>query len=455
MLLFYSSTLSEKTPLLSPPSNSSSRSRAAEETIGYGAVGGGAGDGVGGGAGEGVGGGAGEGVGGGAGEGVGGGAGEGVGGGAGEGVGGGAGEGVGGGAGEGVGGGAGEGVGGGAGKGVGGGAGEGVGGGAGEGVGGSAGEGVGGGAGEGVGGGAGEGVGGGAGEGVGGGARDEGGGDGVGGGDGGGEGGGDTVCEACNRYLCHGLFYIFYGLCCLTGQLTVRPKCGERYFSKDTCKWFIFIVSTIFLLVFGIVNLVSLVFDIYVIAWCPFEYCGYIYTPNNKSLYNLTNYTANASSFGAPPAESMLQYDDWQKAVFTTATVSGLLSYYLIVILVLCPLYGVCNPCCKRVCNCVASIWKRCGEREAQSSAIRETPINPFVDSNEFKISTLLGPRQSFYFHLIFWANIILFAASLVVFFKILAGRIDSKNPLLYGLDIAGLVTQFGSQFCAILYFQR
>ena len=180
------------------------------------------------------------------------------------------------------------------------------------------------------------------------------------------------------------------------------------------------VFSTIFLLVFGIVNVVSLVFDIYVIAGCPFEYCGYIYTPNNKSLYNLTNYTANASSFGAPPAESQLQYDDWQKAVFTTATISGLLSYYLMVTLVLCPLYGVCNPCCKRVCNCVASIWKRCGEREAQSSAIRETPLNHFVDSNEFKISTLLGPRQSFYFHLIFWANIILFAAGVVVFHWIL-----------------------------------
>ena len=318
----------------------------------------------------------------------------------------------------------------------------------GDGVGRGGGDGVGRGGGDGVGRGGGDGVGRGGGDGVG-----RGGGDGVGrgAGEGVGGGGGDTVCEARTRYLCHGLFYIFYGLCCLTGQLTVRPRCGEKFFSRETCKSCIFIASTIFLLVFGIVNAASLVFDIYVIAGCPFQDCGYIYTPKNKGLYNLTNYTANASSFGAPPAESMLQYDDWQKAVFTTATVSGLFSYYLMVILVLCPLYGVCNPCSEMVCNRVASIWKRCGESEAQSSAIRETPLNPFVDSNEFKISTLLGPRQSFYFHLIFWANIILFAASVVVFFKIVANRIYSKNPLLHGLDIAGLATQFGSQFCAIL----
>ena len=234
----------------------------------------------------------------------------------------------------------------------------------------------------------------------------------------------------------------------MTGQLTVRPTRGEKFF---TCKCLILIASTFSLLIFGLVILASFVFDIYVIAGCPFEYCLYIYTPNNKSLYNLTNYTANASSFGAPSAESMLQYDDWQKVVFTTATVSGLLSYYLIVILVLCPLYGVCKPCSERVCECVADIWRRLGEKEAQSSAIREMPLNPFVDSDENSTSTSLGPRQFFYFHLIFIANLAVFFASVGVFIKILVDRTSSKNPVLEGVDIAGLVTQFGSQFCAIL----
>ena len=105
--------------------------------------------------------------------------------------------------------------------------------------------------------------------------------------------------------------------------------------------------------------------------------CGYIYTNNNtnESLWhNPTNYTANTTSFGAPSAEPQSQYDDWKKAVFTTGTVSGLLSYYLMVILVLCPLHGACNPCLESVCDRVASTWRNCGEREAQSSAIGERP---------------------------------------------------------------------------------
>ena len=266
----------------------------------------------------------------------------------------------------------------------------------------------------------------------------------------GGLGGGDTVERPAIKYTFKGLFGLFYLLCCLTGQLTTRPRCGESL-SKDIYKCCKFVASTLFLLVFGIVNIVSFVFDIYVIAWCPFEDCGYIYTNNNTNESNSMNYTATTASFGAPSAESQSQYDDWQKVVFTTATISGLLSYYLMVILVLCPLYGVCNPCSRSVCECVASIWRNCGEREARSSAVGETALNPFVDSNESEISTLLGSRQSFYFHLIFWANLLLFVANVGVLITILIDQIGSKNHLLYWLDIAGLATQFGSRFCAIL----
>ena len=226
------------------------------------------------------------------------------------------------------------------------------------------------------------------------------------------------------------------------------PRFGDRF---PSCKCYIFIVSTLFLLVFGAVNLASFVFDIYVIAWCPFRDCSYIYTNNtNETWYNLTNSTGNTTSFGAS-AESEIQYDDWKKVVFTTATVSGLLSYYLMVILVLCTLYGACSPCSRSVCECVAWIWRKCGEGEARSSAVGETPLNPFVDSNKSVTSTSLEPRQSFYFHFIFWANLTLFFASVGVFITIVRDSIGSKNHLLYGLDIAGLVTQFGSQFCAIL----
>ena len=78
-------------------------------------------------------------------------------------------------------------------------------------------------------------------------------------------------------------------------------------------------------------------------------------------------------------------------------------------------------------------------------------PLNPFVDSNESEISTSLGPRESFYFHLIFWTNHTLFFVSIVVLYNFLADHIGYKNPLLQELDIVGHATKFGSQFCAIL----
>ena len=105
----------------------------------------------------------------------------------------------------------------------------------------------------------------------------------------------------------------------------------------------------------------------------------------------------------------------------------------------------------KRVCECVASIWRNCGERDTQSSATSETSLNPFVDSNDFQISTSLGPRQSFYFHFIFGTNLLLFTANVALFFDILGHDIGSDNLLLKGFDIVGLTAQFGSQFCAIL----
>ena len=208
---------------------------------------------------------------------------------------------------------------------------------------------------------------------------------------------------------------MFYGLCCLTGQLTVRPKSGKRLYC---C---ISVTSTLFLLVLGIVNLASFLLDIYAIAWCPFEHCGYIYTDTNdtsQTLYNLTNFTVMITSAGAPSVKSRIQCDDWQKVVITTATILGLLSYYLLVILVLCPLHGMCNPCCKNVwvcCKHLEKLWRK----RSSVCAVGETPLNPFVDSNDSEISTSLGPRQSFYFHLIFWTSLILFTANVVVFFTI------------------------------------
>ena len=219
----------------------------------------------------------------------------------------------------------------------------------------------------------------------------------------------DSVCKSRTGFTFRWLFFFFYFLCSLTGQLMVRSECFDhdnRPVIKVIVRSWIFVSSTLFLIIFGIANLLSFIFDIIAIIWCSFEHC-----------HNLTNHTGNTTSVGGPSAESLNQYDDWQKTVITTATISGLLSYYWIVILVLCPLYGVCSTCSRQLCDCVANIWKKCGQEDAQSSANNEELLNPFIDSNESPYSTSLQPRQSFYFHLIFWMNLLIFAAGVVVFF--------------------------------------
>ena len=165
----------------------------------------------------------------------------------------------------------------------------------------------------------------------------------------------------------------------------------------------------------------------------------------NETQYNVTNNTINTASVGIPAPEKLNEFIDWWKVVLTTAAISGLLSYYLMVILVLCPVYGACAHI-HCFCDGVKNICGWFGEHNS-----REEPLNPFIDSKELPISTLLKRKQSFCFHVIFWANLAVFISCTVVFFIILADEIGSNTPWMEGIDIAGLAAQFGSQFCAIL----
>ena len=116
---------------------------------------------------------------------------------------------------------------------------------------------------------------------------------------------------------------------------TVCPICSNH-------KIPIFVASTLSLLIFGLVNLLSFAFDVHAIAWCPFENCSFIYISMNETQYNVTNNTINTASVRIPAPEKLNEFIDWWKVVLTTAAISGLLSYYLMVILVLCPVYGAC-----------------------------------------------------------------------------------------------------------------
>lgn len=249
-------------------------------------------------------------------------------------------------------------------------------------------------------------------------------------------------CET--YYVARILHTIFYFFCSLTGQ---------RYVDfNNQSSWRLAMLTTfslIGLVTFFFLNLGSLVFDVYVIAGCPFgNSCSFF-------LHNATNgpqkiipldYT---QSLGIEP-ENAPEYEDWKKTVVTTASISGLLSYCFMVS-VLIPQYSFLKRYCNRACEHYASLWKWCGEKYSSSSASTGNLLSPFIDGEENDKATHLRPRQTFYFYAIFWFNFMMFIGSAVVFGLYLSAEIVSHNYGLRDLDFVGLAAQFAPQFCAIL----
>ena len=168
------------------------------------------------------------------------------------------------------------------------------------------------------------------------------------------------------------MFFSFYFLCSLTGQLTIIPSSH-----KDKVKVAIVIWTLITTAIFLPFNLLSLVFDVYIIAWCPYKYCGYISIIQKTQFINLTvaqNIT-NESDLGAVQTVNLTIFDDWQKTVLTTANASGTISYLFMICVVLSVQYfqkrtrirvkskkwmrdhwmsyGVCVCMCVCACVCV------------------------------------------------------------------------------------------------------
>lgn len=201
------------------------------------------------------------------------------------------------------------------------------------------------------------------------------------------------------------------------------------------------------------VNLLLLVFDVYVIAWCPYKHhCSYISgIQDTRQLINVTDSQniSNESDLGAVQAVNLTIFDDWKKTVFTTATVSGTISY-IIMVFVLYSQYSIFSKCiCGNATKCMRKIWKWCGEKlkPVNSGALQ----NPFIDSNG-KNATKLSPKQSCYFMAILSVNILIYIGSVVLFFIIFAKSVDKtkrqkKNEI---IDASGLMFQFASQLCAI-----
>ena len=249
-------------------------------------------------------------------------------------------------------------------------------------------------------------------------------------------------------YKC--VFYIFYLICWLTGQLAVVPtNC------KAKTKIILIVLTIITTLIFLAINILSLMFDIYIIAWCPYQHCSYIsYKELHTSPPTVTQnvFKSHEIHKRAVQPVNLTIFNDWQKTVITTATVSGTTSY-LFMIYVLQSQYGILRKLVvKPFKKGVEAIWNYCGENPKPLSA--GVLLSPFKDSNE-NTATTLSPKQSFYFMTIFIMNILLYGGNVVLLFVIYHKTIVKSQNIIdkkqQQMDVFGLAFQFASQLCAII----
>ena len=235
--------------------------------------------------------------------------------------------------------------------------------------------------------------------------------------------------------LFHMLFHIS---CFITGQFYSRASGVVSVFSLLFCGLLL------------VVNLGSLVFNVYVVAVCPYKDCSYFcskyyHSSQDDDMYLLA---INSSS----TVIDLRKYYNWNKMLITMATFAAFSSYYLMVFLILIPLYSKFEYCTSR-------LNKKCkGCLEIVCTTIQQAIdhgyyLQPFDDSAvnlNISQSTLLKPMQSFYFNIIYLFNLILYFGSLGIFIIIITNRVTIDDMTNKSIDISGLLFQFLSQFCAI-----
>ena len=134
------------------------------------------------------------------------------------------------------------------------------------------------------------------------------------------------------------------------------------------------------------------------------------------------------------------------------ATIAAFSSYYLMVFLILIPLYSKFKYCTsglnKKCKGCLEIVCAR-----IQQAIDHDYYLQPFDDSavnSNIRQSTLLKPMQSFYFSMIYLLNLSLYFGSLAIFLIIIINRVTTDDMTNKSIDISGLLFQFLSQFCAI-----
>lgn len=221
-------------------------------------------------------------------------------------------------------------------------------------------------------------------------------------------------------------------MCFLTGQLYIK----NIYCSLPLIPVLILI---------GSVNLYSTAFNFYVIS-CPYRNCGYIDTvrPHNSKSFLLT---------GPEPLKA-IYYNDFQKFVYTCASIAGTLSYFSIIA-------SINYNRLKSGYQFIKKMFKKnkdSGDGAESSSLLDQIGDNDDTEKGDdrflspFHDHKALNWKQVCIFWAIFTFNCALYVGSAVVFFIIFSKELDKNaSKKMKFWDAFGLVSQFVSWFCAIL----
>ncbi len=296
---------------------------------------------------------------------------------------------------------------------------------------------------------------------------------------------------------------MFYFPCVLTGQY-IPSYSGLKGPCAIILTTFL-LLCVLWLFVFNLLlNIGSVGFDIYAIVSCNFSVdCGFIYT-----LPPMRNLSHNIRM----QPTSLAQFDDWQKVVITTATISGALSF-IFMAFVLYGRYSMLSKYVYRRTDPLSAFIKKINFPEPQhhSEAARRNPnvliVNPFFDNGytvrdvmdididsdsddgdgdgggggggggdgdgngggdgdgnggggggdgdgEIKdpfLSSLLTPTQCVYFQSIFWFNFSVYVVNVVLLAIIVQQELATFKPVLEAFDLLGLIAQLVSQLAALM----
>lgn len=261
-----------------------------------------------------------------------------------------------------------------------------------------------------------------------------------------------NVCSMVTS-LFNGVFYFF---CLLSGQYIVK--------AKPQCNWkslallgFAMAGLYVFTLQFC-ANVLSLVFDFYIVVFCPYANCSYFY----HSAHAGNSSEGSGNGILSADSGTLPIHVNWNNAVITTATFAGWISYLLMTFLILIPIHSNLSACFRftrapqnlieghhvtKLCDTLLKVF---------CTTLRRTfkhgdTLSPFDDSESKDTSTSLSPIQAVYFHFVYIVNLMLYFTNLGLLAVIMHNRISTTgSQVQYYLDTSGLIFQMSSQFCAV-----